>query len=335
MENKGITTPAEWRRFCSETVPLLLMGKYTWTADETFAAEIKVAHFGPADLTNARVTWTCHGGEPKALIGGGTFGPLTIKQGRLSAIGELHLPLDKVKAPSKVSIDVAVEGTKYHNTYDIWVYPPKVDTTTPKGLVVAKRLDVATLQSLAGGGKVLLFPGTNDHKHSIGGEFPTDFWCWAMFSKGAISQGIEPAPGTQGFICDPHHPALAEFPTEFHSNWQWWQIVENSRAIILDETPPDYRPIIHVIDNFARNHKLGLLFETKVGKGRLLVCASDLPALQNHPEARQLLHSLLRYVDSPAFAPQAELDVELLKKLLSQPAGDAAPAAEKSRPATP
>ncbi len=137
-----------------------------------------------------------------------------------------------------------------------------------------------------------------------------------MFAKGARERGIEPAPGTQGFLCDATHPALAKFPTEFHSNWQWWWIVKNSRPIILDETPANYRPIIHVIDNFARNHKLGLLFETKVGPGKLLVCASDLPALQDHPEARQLMHSLLRYVDSPAFVPTAELDGDLLTKLL-------------------
>jgi hypothetical protein len=137
-----------------------------------------------------------------------------------------------------------------------------------------------------------------------------------MFAKAAIAQKMEPAPGTQGFICDPRHPALAEFPTQFHSNWQWWQIVKSSRPIILDETPANYRPTIHVIDNFARNHKLGLLFETRVGKGKLLVCASDLPALQVHPEARQLMHSLLRYAASPAFRPRAELDNGLLKKLL-------------------
>jgi hypothetical protein len=137
-----------------------------------------------------------------------------------------------------------------------------------------------------------------------------------MFAKGAMAQGIEPAPGTQGFLCDPNHPALAEFPTEFHSNWQWWHIVKHARPIILDETPADYRPIIHVVDNFARNHKLGLLFETKVGRGKLLVCASDLPALQDHPEARQLMHSLLRYVASPAFTPQPELEAGLLRKLL-------------------
>ena len=78
----------------------------------------------------------------------------------------------------------------------------------------------------------------------------------------------------------------------------------------------DYRPVIHVIDSFDRNHKLVLLFETRVDQGRLLVCVNDLPNLQNHLSARQLMHGLLRYADSPDFAPVAELDGGLLKKLL-------------------
>ena len=63
------------------------------------------------------------------------------------------------------------------------------------------------------------------------------------------------------------------------------------------------------------NHKLGLLFETRVGRGKLLICAIDLLGHQDKPETRQLLHSLLRYVDSAAFAPKAELDAEVLRKL--------------------
>jgi hypothetical protein len=317
MESKGIITPEERRQHCCETVPLLLMEKYTWTTDETFTGEIKVAHYGAADMLNARVNWTLLD-EGKSRIASGTLGPQTIKAGGLHAVGQMRVPVDKIKAPCRIKASIAIEGTPYSNTYDLWIYPPKVDTGTPKGVLVTNRLDAATRQFLADGGKVLLFSRTNDLKHTVGGAFPTDFWCWPMFAKGAIAQGLEPVPGTQGFICDPKHPALAAFPTEFHSNWQWWQIVKNSRPIILDATPADYRPIIHVIDNFARNHKLGLLFETKVGKGRLLVCASDLPALQDHPEARQLLHSLLLYVDSTAFAPQSELAAELLKKLIPE-----------------
>ncbi len=327
MENKGITTPEKWRQFCSPVVLLIEMPKYTWTADETFTAEIKVANYGPSNITNARVKWQIidNGSDVKRAVyrstlvcSEGVIDSKLIKQGGLTSIGQIGVPLDTLMTPQKIQVRVWIDGISQTawNTYDIWVYPPKADNSIPKDVVVTNRLDEATLKFLSDGGKVLLFSPNNDMKHSVGGAFPTDFWCWAMFSKGAIAQGIEPAPGTQGFLCDPKHPALAEFPTEFHSNWQWWQIVKNSRPIVLDETPADYRPIIQVIDNFARNHKLGLLFEAKVGQGKLLVCASDLPALQEHPEARQLLHSLLRYVVSPAFAPRAEFDVGLLKKLL-------------------
>jgi hypothetical protein len=315
LENKGITTPEHWRQFCCETVPLLLMPKYTWTTDETFVGEVKAAHYGAADIRDAHVNWTLLDGETSP-VAWGTLGPLTITQGGLRFVGQIRALLNQIKAPRQVKLTIAIAGTQYRNTYDLWVYPSTVDTSTPKGVLVTNRLDATTLKFLTDGGKVLLFSPTNDAKHSVGGAFTTDFWCWPMFAKAALARKMEPAPGTQGFLCDPNHPALAEFPTEFHSNWQWWQIVKHARPIILDETPADYRPIIHVIDNFARNHKLGLLFETKVGPGKLLVCASDLPALQAHPEARQLMHSLVRYVGSDRFKPAQSVDLETLRKIL-------------------
>jgi len=316
MESKGLIRPEAWRQFCSETVPLVRMKKYTWTTDETFIGRVEVAHYGPADLPDARVTWTVSGSDGRK-VAGGALGPVTIEQGKVFEVDMFALPLGHVAAPQKLVITAAVEGTKYRNDYEIWIYPPKVDTGVPSGVMVTDRFtDAATQKHLATGGKVLLLPKLDGLPHSIQGAFQTDFWCFPMFRRAAESRGIEPAPGTLGFLCDPDTPALAAFPTEFHSNWQWWHLVKNSRPIILDETPDDYRPTVQAIDNFARNHKLGLLFETRVGRGKLLVCAIDLLGHQDKPEARQLLHSLLRYVDSAAFAPQAELDAGLLKRLL-------------------
>jgi len=319
MESKGIIAPEKWRQFCSETVPLFLMDKYAWTTAETFTGEVKIAHYGAADLPQARIKWTIGDGTGPT-IGSGTLGPLTIKQGELFPVGQIRVPLEHVQTPRKLVLSLEIEGTPYRNQYDVWVYPAKVDTAKPANVVVANRLDAATQRHLQNGGKVLLFPRPDELKHSVGGAFQTDFWCWPMFAKAAIAQKMEPAPGTQGFICDPQHPAFAEFPTEFHSNWQWWPIVKNSRPVILDETPAEYRPIVHVIDNFARNHKLGLLLETKFGPGKLLVCASNLPALSEYPAAQQLYRSLLQYVASEKFAPKTELRRELLEKLL--PAGE-------------
>jgi hypothetical protein len=164
------------------------------------------------------------------------------------------------------------------------------------------------------GGRVLLFPELKNLPRSVPGAFMTDFWS-PMFAQGDRKRGETPPPGTLGILCDPTHPALAAFPTGFHSDWQWWHLVKNARPVILDDTPHEYRPLVQVIDNFDRNHKLGLVFETRVGKGSLLICSIDLPALQDKPEARQLMHSLLQYTASSHFAPATTLDPAVLTNL--------------------
>ncbi len=45
-----------------------------------------------------------------------------------------------------------------------------------------------------------------------------------------------------------------------------------------------------------------------------MTCTIDLLSLQDKPEARQMLHSLLQYVDTAVFASKAALDVDLLKR---------------------
>jgi hypothetical protein len=196
------------------------------------------------------------------------------------------------------------------------VYPKSIDFSIPDGIMVSEQLDAETKKHLKEGGKVILIPDHDKLDHCIQGAFQTDFWCYPMFARGAIRNGKEPAPGSLGFICDPESPLLEHFPTEFHSNWQWWHLAKNCKPIILDDTPAEYKPLIQTIDNFARNHKLGMIFESQYENGKLLVCAIDLLKHQDKPEARQLYFSILKYVESEEFDPEFELGNELLKKLI-------------------
>ena len=319
MESKGLITPQAWREFCCETVPLLRMNKYIWTTTETFVGRVGVAHYGPASLENAQIFWSVED-DTGQILASDELPVLSIEQGRVSEADMISFPLSKVKAPQKVTVTVSLKGTRFLNRYPVWVYPPEVDTSLPQGVRIIQELDPPSLAQLEQGGRFLLFPDLKKLKrsNSIKGSFQTDFWCFPMFRRAAQRRNIEVAPGTLGILCDPAAPALALFPTEFHSNWQWWHLVKNSRPVILDETPADYRPTVQVIDNFERNHKLGLIFEARVGKGKLLVCAIDLLGQQEKPEARQLLHSLLQYLDSDTFRPQSELPVKFLKEIFSE-----------------
>jgi hypothetical protein len=213
-------------------------------------------------------------------------------------------------APARYELSLSLGGTDIRNDYPIWLYPDTIDTRIPASITVCEQWDQGTKVMLAEGKTVLLLPGTNTVS-GVEGFYTPDFWCYPMFRSICEGNKKPVAPGTMGLLIDAKHPALAAFPTASFSEWQWWDLVTDSRAMILDSTPAGYRPVVQVIDNFERNHKLGVLFEARVGSGRLLICTLDLLHKQESPVARQLLHSLLQYaVSSPA--PRDALSSETL-----------------------
>ncbi|MCU0872279.1 MAG: discoidin domain-containing protein, partial [Pirellulaceae bacterium] len=110
------------------------------------------------------------------------------------------------------------------------------------------------------------------------------------------------------------------FPTEFHSNWQWWDLVTKSQAMILNDLPPELRPVVSLVDDWFTNRRLGLVVEARVGRGRLLVCSIDLSrALDSRPVARQFRHSLVKYLAGDAFQPSVAVDSAAIQGLF-QPA---------------
>jgi len=311
-DSKGYIEPEEHHRFCSETVPLLRMEKRTWTRGETFSADVEIAHFGPAPIEDVTPEWFIRYAGGKQLASG-QLPSLTVPVGNGMILGKIEVPLRDVTAPAQLSVTVRLDGTPYANDWDIWVYPGKVDTEPPENLVVAESLDKDVSDALKAGKKVLLMPPLESVDSDIPAGFSTIFWNTAWTRR--------QTPHTLGILCDPKHPALADFPTEFHSNWQWWDLVTKSKFMVLDEFEPEFRPIVQVIDDWNSNRKLGLIFEARVGRGKLLVCSIDLRSnLDERPVARQMLHSLLDYMDSPAFAPSLSVDIELVRSLFKEPA---------------
>ncbi|MGO8732837.1 MAG: sugar-binding domain-containing protein [Terriglobia bacterium] len=308
-DSKGFVTPEAHRRYCGATVPLLRMKKRTFTRDETFAAEAEIAHFGPRDLTKAQPVWTLRD-ESGREVASGSWAARSVPTGKLTSLGGINASLAKAPAPAKLTVTVSLQGTAIANQWDIWVYPAHAEASAPADVVIARNWDDATRAALASGKKVILFPQVVNSSQSLPGRFLPVFWSPVWFPT--------QQPNTMGILCDPKHPALAQFPTEFYSNWQWYELLQNSRSVNLNDTPATFRPIVEIIDNFARNNKLGNLFEARVGGGSLLVCTMDLLRLaDNQPAAKQLLRSLYAYAGSVSFNPSEELQTALLDKLFS------------------
>jgi hypothetical protein len=267
-------------------------------------AVAEVAQFGPGNITT-RPRWRLTN-SAGAAVAGGTWPRSTYSAGDLHGVGGLSVPLKGVHAPCKLSLTVWLGDRSNH--WDIWVYPAGHFPAPPKGLTVVRTLSEA-LEALKRGGSVLLLADRKTLVKSLPGSFTPVFWSPVWFS----SQGA----ATMGILCDPRHPAFAAFPTEFHTDWQWYDLLQRSRTMILDGTPRRFRPIVQVIDNFTRNQKLGCLLEAGVGSGKLVVCSLDLSEdLETRPAARQMLTSLYAYMASPKFAPKDRLSVDELRTFL-------------------
>ena len=314
-EEKGYITPAEYSRFCNSTVPLVRLVKRVFTVGEKLEADVEVAHFGAGPIENAEVEWALVGSDGTSAAAG-KLPAKTIPVGNCIALGRVSINLGEVsvKAPARYKLVVSIKGTKFANDWDVWVYPAKVDTLVPSGVTMAEDLDAAALAALRGGGKVLLLvPSSrvkNAEKDPVTLGFSSIFWNTAWTHR--------TPPTTLGILCDPKHPALAQFPTEFHSNWQWWYLVTRATPLILDALPQELRPTVQVIDDWFTARKLALVFEAKVEGGKLVVCSIDLKNnLESDPVARQMRASLLGYMVGSAFNPSVSLSPDNIKSLMS------------------
>ena len=314
MDSKGVITPEDFSHFCNRVVPLVIMEKYCWANNEQFRGKIQVANYSETVLKEQAVKWELKNRKGEIIFQGEDI--VNISQGGLTNTGSFSVDLLKFSKPEKLTLSVFLQGTNFENSYPLWVYPSDPITRVPDNILVSKTLDKSTLSKLSEGGMVLLFPDFNDIKDlTVGGLFTPDYWNFRMFKSISESNKKPVSPGTMSILTNPKLPLFNDFPTEFYTNWQWWPIIKNSHPFILDNSPKDYRPLVQVVDNIERNHKLGLIFEFSVGKGKLLVCMSDLKKIQDKPEARQLYSSILKYMSSDKFNPSQALNPEELVAL--------------------
>ncbi|NWG19836.1 MAG: glycoside hydrolase [Chloroflexi bacterium] len=301
-ESKGYITPEEFHRFCSDTVPLARMAKRYWRNSETFVADIDVAHFGPAGYRDA-ATWKLL--DPWGdIVAAGVLPPMDVPTGGITRLGTVALPLADLAVPRNYRLLVETGAGK--NDWDLWVFADTVDTTTPGEILEADTLDEASLARLAAGGTVLLTPRPDllNAPSTIG--FSSIFWNTA-WTKGFTDRPHPngQAPHTLGILCNPRHPVFASFPTDYHSNWQWWELIHGAAAMWLDHMPPALRPLIQPIDTWFEARRLGLLVEVRVNGGKLMICSMDISTdLDNRLVARQFRRSLLDYLTGSAFDPQ-------------------------------
>ena len=321
MDPKGLCTEREWRQWCAPVVPLLVADKFCFTIEDGIHAWIQVANYSGQSLNGKTLRWELVEANDNTAVSSGEM-KLPATEGLFTA-GELNISLNKLDKPTQLQLCLSIDeteyfGVPYHNTYDLWAYPAWSDLSKLESKVtVTNELDALAISQLEKGKSVLLMPEASDL--CVGGLFQTDYWNYRMFKTIAENNKKSVSPGTLGILTDPKHPIFKGFPTQMHTNWQWFPIIKASHPFMLDNTGKDYRPIVQVIDNIERNHKLGLIFEFAVGNGKLLVCMADLESATSYPEGRAFYRSVLEYMVSEDFAPKTRITLEDFQKLMTTP----------------
>jgi hypothetical protein len=309
-DNKGYVTAKEYSRFCNATVPLARMTKLIYQNNENLEASVEIAHYGSTPLKHITPTWQLQDGKGEILYKG-QFKTIDIPIGNGFKLGQISQSLSAINQPEKLILQVEAGG--HINSWDLFVYPSH-HTEPGKNIYVTQQLDEKAVTTLNNGGKVLLTLKRGTIKETMGGSvavgFSSIFWNTSWTNN-------QP-PHTLGILCNPEHPALAEFPTDYYSNWEWQDGMSHSNAIRLDSLSSDIKPIVRIIDDWFTARPLGLIFECKVGNGSLMVSGIDLLTDQEkRPEAKQLLFSLEAYMNTPAFKPAVPVKTAKLEALFN------------------
>lgn len=309
-EDKGYVTAEEYSQFCNTTVPLVRLPKMVYLNNEVLNVPAEIAHFGTQPLKNVTPLWKLTH-KDGTVFDEGHLPETNIPIGNAFKLGTIKKSLQGIEKPENLTLTLSVDS--FENSWDIWVYPARLQAIPDQEQIkITQIFDRSTEDFLETGGTVLLTLSKGSVKPDKGGDIAIGFS--SIFWNTAWTNGQ--APHTLGILCNPEHPALQAFPTAYYSDWQWWDAMSHSNAIRLDAISPTIKPIVRVIDDWFTARPLGLLFECKVGKGKLLVSGIDLLSDQGkRPEARQLLYSLKRYMTGKEFNPVEIVPAEKMKAL--------------------
>ncbi|QBG48159.1 hypothetical protein EGM51_12435 [Verrucomicrobia bacterium S94] len=305
LEEKGYLTKEEFSRHWNWSVPLARMRSYVYKNSDQLDVPVVYAYFGEESLENQTLIWEIRDAAGSVLKSG-VFQGLEITGGR-NKIGSIRTALNELQAPAVYSLILRLKDTEISNDWNFMVCEDEPDTD-PGHVVVCRKVDAELEAALKAGKSVLFMPNEFSLAHPRT-SFEPVYWNLFLFSHNKDRV-------TLGTLIDDDHPVFRNFPTKNHTTWNWEYILKNSYGLVMQNLPKGGM-IVQPIDDWNENRRLGFMMEYKVGPGKMLFCMADLIGLQDKdPAAKQLLSSILGYMNSDAFAPSTELDLKALSDAL-------------------
>ena len=184
----------------------------------------------------------------------------------------MNVKLDDVKQAQKLNLEVSIPGTDAANDWDLWVFPRDVPTEPAADILVTRELNDEAREAPHRGRQGPAASPACRRSATMSSIRSR----WAFRASSGTRSGRTGSRRTRWASCAtrsirPSHSSRREY----HSNWQWWELMHGTAPFILTAIAT-LQPVVQVIDDWVTARKLALVFEARVGKGKLLACSCDL-----------------------------------------------------------
>jgi len=293
LENKGLVSPSEWRRFCNDTVILGEINSFVVKEGQKLKIPVKLSVCNRKSFKGSALS--CRIIVDTEVVKENTLPITYLKDTRLQEVGIVSYSVPRLEKACKIRIVLQIVGTEYSNEYTLWAYPDypvKISETEilyeNKRLLIAHSLEESKAFQSKGEPFIYIPEPEED---SVEGTYCTDFWNYPMFRSISENMNRKVPVGTLGLYIHKENEFFKNFPCENYSTPQWFHLVMHSHCNVLDGKE-ECRPIVQPIDNIERCHKLGMLYF----QDDILVCTSRLWEINHYPEVKAFAKALSEYI---------------------------------------
>jgi hypothetical protein len=213
--------------------------------------------------------------------------------------------------PKKLQLKVSLLGgdADCENKWELYVFPknsaPSSKRLTEQNTVVCSSCNSKELKDYLAQGKTVVLLGTDP------------------FASEDVSYQISIAGRTNGHLATviAEHPLMRDFPNDGYCGKQFESLLNEGAAVVLDGLTLPHRPIIDIATTYKNARREAMLFEYRVGNGKLLVCSLHLT--EQDPAACWLKNHILSYSISEDFQPEQTLSMAQLEALCNTSSVDA------------
>ena len=348
-------SPEAFRAFNADTVVLARQQKQIYSSAEIAKIPVLLSQYMINPPASADFSYTLSADGETYLRG--ALKSVDTAQSGIYTICKLELKMPTFTSPKKLTLRINldfIDGTSCANEWELWVFPryehplaiparcdmresyisrvSTFDETSP--LVITDKLDDTLFERLERGEDVMLIYRTDWTRHLLHKDMTPPKYSfrhtWDRY-KGVIWDR-----GTQNGGID--NKALLEkhgFVTDGQINFQYYNLIDDSDKINLDDFPVQPLSLVSGLDKASRDRfdpkKFALpelmydrtmrhfsyAFAIRVGKGRLLVTGFNFTGVEwGEPSSVAMLKTLTSFARSADFTTDAYIEADALRDYL-------------------